>query len=403
MGVCRVCGESVELLLDFGLQSFLFPLWESAEPPANERKHWLRLDRCVHCGLVQIVDPASPELIYPEANQEMAGWKNLPQTRWQVDLLRRNAHAGAAIVEVGSNDGNFLEALRQSGFSRLVGIEPSRPCNVIAAGMGFDVKEGFATPDLAAALTAEYGRFDILAAKHVFGHIPDLEAFFTCVDALLKADGKIFLEVPDAQWMFDSGDCGIAYEELVSYFTRETLEYTLAHYGYRIIMMGKFDYNGGLLEVLAERCPQKTGTPPIPTVGLDSFPRRVRAYAERLRECLHQLRAAKYPVYLFGGGMRSGSLLNSLDMSEYIDAIIDDNPVKQGRFYPGCGLPIVGSETVMQEQDEKAVFLLAVSNENEPTVVNKITSFFGDNAICASIFAPKNRDAELEKLSCFRK
>jgi hypothetical protein len=339
-----------------------------------------------------------PESIYPTAGLEMTSWKNLPQTAWQVDLLKRHLPLEAGIVETGCNDGHFLTALRDGGFSRLLGVEPSRVSGPIARGKGFEVREGFATPPVAAELVASHGKFDLAVAKHMFGHIPDLNGYFSCLDTLLKPDGLLFLEIPDFGAALAAADCSLVYEELIGYFTSDTLRFALERFGYRVIVEHKFTYNGGLIEVLARRFPAPVSPrhPAIPG-ELADFARRAGDYAARLGARLALLRDQGWVIYVFGGGLRSAALLNGFGLAEHVAALLDDNPAKQGRYYPGCGLPLVAPETLADNPGRKA-FLLAVGNENEAKVKRRIDDLFGGGALCASILSPNDRFAELRKL-----
>lgn len=398
---CRVCAHQVYPILDFGTQ-FTCVLWKTPEPPASSIYHPLTLNRCSHCGLVQISNFVPPENIYVQYDiQRRTAVKNLPQTDWQIELLRKHVSFSSNILEVGSNDGSFLHSLRCAGFTRTVGVDPAKALNTIARKSGFDIWDGFATPAMASNLASNYGEFDLLVAKHMFGHIVNLDKFFSFAEMTLKPNGKLFLEIPDAAMIFDTGDCGMIYEEIVSYFTLETLTYALNLHGFDVISTKRFMYNGGLLEVLAERQSgaKKTPTPPPIHPGLDSFPERAKAYVDKLTSALSKAHAAGYRVCMVGGGMRSAALLNYFSLAKYIDALIDDNPSKQGLFYPGCGLPITSfSGTPQLTEKGRKVFLLAVSNENEAAVTKKIEMLCRDDATCVSVFGPNDRDRKLEKL-----
>ncbi|MDR1534908.1 MAG: class I SAM-dependent methyltransferase [Planctomycetota bacterium] len=396
---CRLCGGETALFLDLGLQWPSEPLWPEPVPPVPDRRHPLRLDACRLCGFVQIPDPLSPELIYPDAGLEMTSWKNLPQTGWQVDLLKRESPLDANLVEIGCNDGHFLAALRDAGFSRLAGIEPSRVSGPLARGKGFEVREGFATPAAAKELVEVRGKFDLAAAKHVFGHIPDLPGFFSCLDTLLTPKGKLFLEIPDFSVALAAADCSLIYEELVGHFTSDTLRFILAHFGYTILIEQKFPCNGGLIEILARRSPNPPHPPPFPAIpaALADFSGRARDYAGRLGDRLESFQSRGWPAFFFGAGMRSAALLNGFGLAPKITALLDDNPAKQGRYYPGCGLPILAPEAAAEKYGAggKKLFLLAVSNENEEKVVQRIKRLFAGEVLCASVLGPGDREKEL--------
>ena len=51
--------------------------------------------------------------------------------------------------------------------------------------------------------TSEHGSFDVLVASHVIEHTPNLVAFFSAAQCILRSEGVIVLAVPDKRFCFD--------------------------------------------------------------------------------------------------------------------------------------------------------------------------------------------------------
>jgi SAM-dependent methyltransferase len=119
------------------------------------------------------------------------------EKRWRARKLIELAlgNAGTAIrsaLDVGCMYGYLLEELRQSGVSRVAGIELSAEPASVARGKGFDVHQG--TIEAFAASHRE--PFDAIFAQHVIEHVSDPPAFLKCAFDLLTPGGMLVLAVP---------------------------------------------------------------------------------------------------------------------------------------------------------------------------------------------------------------
>jgi SAM-dependent methyltransferase len=96
----------------------------------------------------------------------------------------------AAIVDIGCGYGDLLGTLRQSGYTRLMGVEPDAQCRRAAQEGGFDVKEGTLTETPLAA-----GSVDAVIVNEVFHHIDDYGAALDEIHRVLKPGGLLcFME-----------------------------------------------------------------------------------------------------------------------------------------------------------------------------------------------------------------
>ena len=99
-----------------------------------------------------------------------------------------------AIVDIGCAIGGLLEQLRIEGFNNLTGIDPSISCVEITRSEKkckcfhsslFDLKE-------------DYGKYDLIILSHVWEHILDLKSAITSIQKILKPNGFIYIECPNA-------------------------------------------------------------------------------------------------------------------------------------------------------------------------------------------------------------
>jgi 2-polyprenyl-3-methyl-5-hydroxy-6-metoxy-1,4-benzoquinol methylase len=368
---CRLCGNTqLHELMDLGSQPIAHRFLEK---PEEEFKHPLVLHYCDKCGLGQICDPVSPEILYKGYNYCFSEWKPEPHRQTELDLICAHKQ-NAKIFEIGCNDGLFLEQLKLRGQEVCVGLEPNSFAKQFASEKrGLHVYETFLDEATCNDALARFGKFDLVMARQVLEHVPDVELFFKCVKMLLKDDGMVFIDVPDIGPGLKVGDCTIAWEEHVNYFTDTVLNSLLNHHEFTVIEEKKFNYSGGTLAVLARR---KSAADVFSLVNdhlplLRTFSERVKDYGARLTLALTAAKQKFDQIVIYGVGCRACALVNGHKLGGLIDFAVDDQVERQGKLMPGSQLEIKSPEA-LQTPGTSSLVILAVNQENEARVSAKI-------------------------------
>jgi 2-polyprenyl-3-methyl-5-hydroxy-6-metoxy-1,4-benzoquinol methylase len=406
MEKCKCCGgENLHTLIDFGLQPVAHNLLESEEEE-DAIKHLLCLHYCKDCGFVQINKPINPSELYIKYNYCFSAWKRQPHIPDEIEMLSRHIKdKNSRILEIGCNDGVFLEPMQKAGYSNVVGIEANRYAAKEAEAYGFDILNIMFDKYSAAQIKANYGTFEVIVMRQALEHIPDLDGLFEALDRMLGGEKWIFIEVPDFAKALDYGDCSTIWEEHPNYFTSDVLEYLLNRKGYIVIEKAFYNFSGGALSVLAKKAekmlyPLAHGN--REWLKYENFASRVSEYALKLKAALKNMKKKGCGIFLYGTGARACTLVNGLGLAgvdKLIDYAVDDQKEKQGRYMPGSHLLILGLNEVKSIKGEK-LFLLAVNQENEKAVYEKILAFLGTEHIKAiSLFAPNDILKEVEKIA----
>ena len=396
---CRACsGVEVEPLMDLGRMPIAHRLLTRSEE--DFATFPFRLSLCRACGLLQVVEPIDPDLLYRSFNYNFSSWKPEPHRADEIGWLHERV-AARSVAEIGANDGLFLDELRATGIATLAGIEPNPASGTLARARGLAIAEGMASVATAQRLVAEHGRFDLVVARQVLEHVPDVATFFATAHALVRDDGWLFIDVPDMQPAADLGDCSVLWEEHVSYYTRPTLEALLRRNGFEPVEVRTYDFSGGALAVLARR---RAG--PLPAASDDPrnvergqrFALRVESYRRRLGAALDRAREQGIGTAIYGAGVRACMLTNGLQLSGLRFAI-DDQSERQGKFLPGSRLPIRSADAL--SGGEPLIVVLAVNNENEARVEARIAELAGSPVLTVSACGPRDIWDELGRLEAF--
>ena len=303
----------------------------SEEPLAGSD---LAFESCVRCSLLRRRDFAQP----PDyAGKERPTGRQLPAYH---DILLRAVQdlAGGRdelIVEIGSNDGTFLELLRKEGRTNLVGIEPAVELAETARGRGFRVETRYFGPEAVPQLVERYGPPRLVVCRHTLEHVPLPQTFVAAIrDLAAPAGGSALIEVPDSTAITEQLNFVELWDEHLYYFTAATLRLLLESNGLavrRLETLPHLDTRNLLAAVTHAPAAGPSASVRSATEDWKAFARRYARLAARLRE---EISSAPRPVYVVGASHPQCNFVNYLDLGTAVDFMIDDDAAKSGRFPP---------------------------------------------------------------------
>jgi 2-polyprenyl-3-methyl-5-hydroxy-6-metoxy-1,4-benzoquinol methylase len=363
---CRLCQKGiVDLMFDFGNQPIIHRLLN--EPDQSYRTFPFKVGYCQLCGFMQLIDGIPPEELY-QNYFTVSGWKNQPHVPRLIQLMENVFDLGtrSRILEIGCNDGVFMEGLAKLGYGNSIGLEPTLDAYNLAIERGLNVINGFFGRAIVNELIGD-NRPDLIVSRQVMEHIPDLHEFLTCAWDVLQPNGGMVLEVPDHSMNYETLDYSF-WEEHCNYFTLHTLSALLLMHGFEIVHHESTLFSGKALLVFAQKCSRVRG--PTQPRNLDhERAMRFQKYYPILKKSMRNYldNVSEYGIAMYGAGARSCNFVNLLELGEYIDVIIDDQPEKQNKFVPGAITPI----RTYSEEYAKRFFLLGINCENEKKVITR--------------------------------
>jgi 2-polyprenyl-3-methyl-5-hydroxy-6-metoxy-1,4-benzoquinol methylase len=382
--ICRSCKASVEFLLDFGNQPIVNNLQDA---PGSVPKFSIKVGGCTYCGLVQILNPIDPSEFYTNyANA--SSLKREPHLEKLIGSLESKLPRDAKIIDVGCNDGKFLSRLREIGFEDLYGLEPTKNMSTLAVSAGFRVYNNYLDMKKSEEIVVNTGKFDCVVLRQVLEHIENLPDFGSALRNLLKPNGLLVIEVPDAQAHFDGPDFAL-WEEHVNDFTLRSLKHFLQTHGLQVIESYTTQFSGVCLTVLSRLfdSPSIEVEPVSQTV--DAFRKWAQcfdSFREQIQAELQEFVSRDLPIAIYGVGSRSSVFLNVTKSMKKISLAIDDDPTKQGKYLPGTSILIRSREDGFKLLKENSLVLLGVNGENEKKLLDEIAP--RNNCVFKSILPP---------------
>ncbi len=353
---CRACGGD-------GLRTFA----TSSGIPVNNARVFeerddarrvpagaLELALCPTCGFIQNVlfDPALVR--YDDAYEEQQGFS--PTFTAFADALvdeviERFGLRGKRVVEIGCGKGDFLAAVCERGDNVGLGLDPTAAPERLsaAAARRVTLRREFFGPQTG-ALDA-----DAVICRHTLEHIADVRAFVR--DLRSSLDGspgvRLLCEVPDVGRVLRDGAFWDVYYEHCSYFTPGSLARLFRDCGFAVDDVRlAFEDQYVLLEarIAAEGPSGAPGaveeSPQALRELADRYATRVtaetRAWAERIRAA----RSRGERVAIWGSGSKCVAFLSETGTADAVDAVVDINPHRQGRYLPGTGIVVSAPEAL---------------------------------------------------------
>ena len=394
---CHSCeGNHLDQVIDLEEIPIAHKFHSSKPNLQSEFRHPMTVHICNECGLLQILRPIDPEILYKDFNFCFTSWKTQPQTVPEIEYILRVVGEKELVVEVGSNDGSFLNEMKQAGLKSLVGVEPNSAACAIARRTEVPVLEGFFDSSKVHEILSSRGPAGLVVSRQVVEHIKDLKTLMDNVRSLLKPAGWVLFEVPDFEVPLQFGDVSSLWEEHISYFTEASLTYLLTKYGFRVAQVERFPTNAGALMILAQKTDLNSnsvvdskalGVPKILELARD-FALKADAFKRSLTQELENNHRLGIENILYGTGCRSNTLIHGFKLTGKFDRLVDDQPEKQGLYMPGTHHQISSIQSV---DIKKSALFLSVNFENEDKVLSRLEGQKAQPKKVYSVNCPSSR------------
>lgn len=359
---CRGCANpEVRPFFDLGEQP-LAGGFLTAEQVPSEKRYPLVVSVCEFCGLVQIVTPVDPEVLFEEysfATGTIAGLVRHfdDYAQWISDVIHPSS-----VIEFGCNDGTLIAALEQRGI-RSLGIDLSPNITEMARQQGRHVLTGSFGPESVDELCQQLGPVDLITGSNVFAHNADPAAILDATDSLLVRDGVLCLEFMYAGDLLDQLQWDTLYHEHLTFYSLGTLRRLLYRHGFEPISALRIPMHGGSLRLSAARLGCREADASVSDLaaweesrGLnqaatwDGFGSDCRRRIDVFGDTMRHLSAGR-SIWGYGAAGKATMWVNACEMN-YLEALVDASPLRYGKLMPGTHTPIVSPEEFRRHQPD---------------------------------------------------
>jgi len=270
---------------------------------------------------------------------------------------------GVTALEIGCGKGEFITRLCELSGCNGIGIDP-----------GYHPERNQSSAlDRLTFIRDLYGpryahlEADYIACRHTLEHIAPVQEFMRLIRQTIgdrKAD--VFFELPDMERVLETGVFWDVYYEHCTYFTRGSLARLFRSEGFDVHDLYKaYDDQYLMIEATPARGPT---APRLPQEDdLESTAALVKKFQAEVDHRLEELAAAAerwrrsgQTVAIWGSGSKCVSLMCSLDLGDALQAIVDINPHKHGKFLAGSGWEISSPDALTALRPDAVVIMNSI-------------------------------------------
>lgn len=372
---CRFCGkDEIFRFLDLGTMALANSfLTEEELGSIAEPKCPLEVYFCDECGLVQIGHVVSPDALFNDyiyfsatsdlVHRHAAYLAESFQRRFNLSTVSR-------VVEIASNDGTVLSYFKKTGVN-VLGVEPANNIAAVAREAGITTINDFFHAESACTVKQEYGVADLILARHVFAHVPDIHDFVRGLVHLLSPQGTIAIEAPYLIDFVEKNEFDTVYHEHYSYLSVRALSRLFARYGMEVFDVEQVAIHGGSLIYFIGHAGAHVVSGNVQKMidaelakGLDkvetysAFAERAARIKENTLALLRDLKSKGKRIAAYGAPAKGNTFLNYCGIgTDMVAYTVDKSPYKQNLYTPGMHLPVYHPDKLAQDMPDYVLLL----------------------------------------------
>lgn len=322
---------------------------------------------CPQCGLAQLSVVVSPDILYR---------KNYPYVTSKSETMRQHFEIlwedciklakSSKVLEIGSNDGDFLAFCRNRGAEDVIGIEPAENLAAVAERQGVRTIRDLFGPVSASMAAQAMPEPGIIFARHVFCHVPEWQAFMANLTLLAGPDTIVCIEVPYVMDQLKAGSFDQIYHEHCSYLSIRAIKALLNGGAFCLSDIKHYTVHGGAIAlILKRRSPDTKASQAVldyleaegnSLQAWEAFATKSNDSIHRLKGLIRSLRREGKRVVGFGASAKSTVWINAMGLTRQdLSCVYDCTPNKWYRYIPGTDIPVVNEGAFYVDDPEYAV------------------------------------------------
>lgn len=357
---CRLCNSTdVAEVLDLGLHPLADTFLSESMLKKRQSYYPLGLVLCKNCGYVMSTYVVSPEERYQDteysydSSNSPVAVKHFEEMAEQI-AERTGLGTGDLAVDIGSNVGTLLAAIKAKTGASIIGVEPSANMAEAAEQNGVPTVADF-FGERAVSEIVKTSKAKVVSGTNVFNHIEGVQALMNNLDAVLTDDGQFVFETPYLVELIEKDAFDTIYLEHVSYFSVRPHQEFFRTAGFYIYHLERNRYMGGSIRVfigkdaskenkalIEEYCALEDSMQLRDEATFAAFARKVKDFKYELCRSLYEIKAKGGSIVGVGAATKGNTLLNYCKIdSSLIDSIADTSPLKIGKYTPGSCIKII--------------------------------------------------------------
>lgn len=358
---CLCCGsKNITMTLDLGTQPMANSFLDSEEQ--EELIFPLKLNLCRDCFHLQLSHAVDPDLLFRNYLYVSGTSQTLKDYFDWFANLAVDYYQGTpkTVLDIACNDGTQLDSFKRAGFTTY-GIDPATNLHPISSA-NHEVVLDYFTDEYVEHYKSK--NLDIINAQNVFAHNSYPLEFLKQCKEIMHDNTVLFIQTSQAN-MVENNEFDTIYHEHLSFFCANSMNELAKRAGLYLIDVAKTPIHGTSYLFVFSKTPRDNKVEDILLAernqGLQTpatyieYARKAEQVVVDLKNTIAEYRAAGYVIAGYGAAAKGMTLVNFGDI--HLDFIIDDNPLKQGKFTPGTHDPVVSIDVLKECEDLKVAFI----------------------------------------------
>jgi len=383
---CRLCA-SRNLALAMSMTPI--PVGDKYLPveQCDETRETIPLDLylCNGCGHMQLGAVANPDAVFKHYLSRPAavnpGLSDAFKEYAQGILSDIGEKNNDLIVEIGSNDGTFLNFFKGHGMP-VLGVDPAYNLAEAATKMGVPTMPVFFDSQAAHTIKREHGTASAIVTNFTLASVDNFDEFTQGIEEILSDHGIYMFETQYRVDGFQRHLLETLNNEQLSIFAVKPLNTYFHRHGLDLINVHHTPSKGGSIRCTVQRA---GGPRPVsPTVqehisledslgvfGLDFYrpcASHIQAAREEVAQVLTTIKAGGQTIAGYGTSIGATMLTYQLKLGESISFFVDDDPYRQNLVSPGYHIPVLAPQALLEEKPDYVLIMAPLYTEQ---IINK--------------------------------
>jgi len=357
---CLCCGsDKLKLTLDFNEQPMANSFIDDPNDP--ELTFPLRLNLCEDCTHLQLSHAVNPDLLFKHYLYVSGTSKTLKEYfDWFVDYTQQFfVNKPNTVLDIACNDGTQLDSFKDKGFTTY-GVDPAENLYELSS-KNHEVICDYFTDEYVDTLKAK--NIDIINAQNVFAHNSYPVKFLQQCRDIMHDDSVLFVQTSQANMVMNN-EFDTIYHEHLSFFNANSMNELAKRAGLHLINVEKTPIHGTSYVFVFKKRPAPGNVKDVLRLErehalqdlqtYDVYAQKCYGVLEQLKDAIREYRV-NYRIVGYGAAAKGMTLINAGNL--YFDFVIDDNPMKQGKYCPGSHIPVVSIDELDKYQDSQIIFI----------------------------------------------
>jgi len=373
---CRLCNsKKLSTVIDLNSTPLANSFLKRSELKKKERYYPLKVNFCNSCYHLQLSHIVKAKRMFDNylylTNTSKQNRDHFKEYAEQVKK-KNTSKSKVSILDIASNDGTFLSFFNKENYNRL-GIDPAKNLSKYSKKLGLKQEVMYFTSNNSIRIKKKYGKFDVITANHVCAHVDDLNDFFKGIPNLLNDKGMFIFEVSYLGSVIKKKTFDTIYHEHADYHSLYPLIKFVKKFNLEIFDFKIVKAQGGSIRVFVGHVHkhivnknkikkqiifEKNKLKLFNIKSFIKFEKNIIQVKTELNKLLTNLKNKKKLIIGYGAAAKTTTLLNYFDIKKnFIESIIDDNPLKQNKFTPGTHIPIKASKHIYSSKPDYIIIL----------------------------------------------